>query len=155
TFNFIASHTYAATGSFTITVNIAVPNSHNPNANTVITTANITVPAPTLQSIIVSPTNPSITKGLTQQFTAIGTFSDNSMQNITSQVTWSSATPTVATIDATGKATGVGVGTSVITASLNGITSPGDPLTVTAAAVTVIPVADFDGDRKSEFGVFR
>ncbi len=39
--------------------------------------------APTLQSIAVTPASPSIAKGGTQQFTATGTYSDNSTQNIT------------------------------------------------------------------------
>ena len=49
-------------------------------------------------------------KGATQQFTATGTFSDNTTQNLTSQVTWASATPAVATINAAGLATAVAVG---------------------------------------------
>ncbi len=50
--------------------------------------------APTLQSIAVTPANPSIAKGLTQQFIATGTYeADNSTQNLTSQVTWSSMPP--------------------------------------------------------------
>jgi ABC-type proline/glycine betaine transport system permease subunit len=39
--------------------------------------------AATLQSIAVTPANPSIAKGRTQQFTATGTFSDNSTQDHT------------------------------------------------------------------------
>ena len=46
-------------------------------------------PAPTLTSIAVTPANPTIsTGGGTQQFTATGTYSDLSTQNITTQVTW-------------------------------------------------------------------
>ena len=72
----------------------------------------------TLQSIAVTPANPSIAKGLTQQFTATGTYSDNSTQNLTSQVAWASATPAVATITTGGLATGAGIGTSTISATL-------------------------------------
>ena len=59
-----------------------------------------------------TPANPSVAKGLTQQFTATGTFSDNSTQDLTSQVTWASATTSVATITAAGLATAVATGTS-------------------------------------------
>ena len=52
---------------------------------------------PTLQSIAVTPVNPSIAKGLTQQFTATGTYSDSSTANLTGSVTWASATTSVAT----------------------------------------------------------
>ena len=41
-------------------------------------------------------------KGATQQFTATGTYSDSSTQNLTASVTWASATTTVATITAGG-----------------------------------------------------
>ena len=54
-------------------------------------TDTLTVTAAALVSIAVTPANPSIAKGLTQQFTATGTFTDNSTQNLTSQVTWASA----------------------------------------------------------------
>src|SRR5439155_1039235 len=54
----------------------------------------LTVSAAVLQSIAVTPANPSIAKGATQHYTATGTFSDATTQNLTSQVTWASATPT-------------------------------------------------------------
>ena len=82
----------------------------------------LTVTAATLQSIAVTPANPSIAKGLTQQFTATGTYSDGSTQNLTTQVTWASATTSVATITSGGLATGVATGTSTISATLGGIT---------------------------------
>src|SRR5262249_47472528 len=81
-----------------------------------------------------TPAGPSISKGLTQQFTATGTYTDNSTQSLTGQVTWASGTISVATISSTGLATGVSAGTSGITTALGGITSPSDTLTVTAAA---------------------
>jgi uncharacterized protein YjdB len=74
-----------------------------------------------LQAIAVTPANPSIAKGTTRQFTATGTYSDNSTQNLTNQVTWASATPSVATINAVGLATGVAIGTSTISATLGGV----------------------------------
>ena len=48
-----------------------------------------------LVSIAVTPANPSIGKGATQQFTATGTYSDSSTQNLTSSVTWSSTNTAV------------------------------------------------------------
>src|SRR4029077_89180 len=82
--------------------------------------------ASTLTSIAVTPANPTVPKGLTQQFTATGTFSDSSTQNLTNQVTWASATTSVATISnasgTQGLATAVGQGTSTISATLNGVT---------------------------------
>jgi hypothetical protein len=97
----------------------------------------LTVTAATLQSIAVTPVSPSIAKGQTQQFTATGTYSDSSTQSLTSQATWTSSNTTTATITAAGLASGLAVGTSNITAALNGVTSLADVLTVTAA--TIIP----------------
>jgi hypothetical protein len=78
-------------------------------------------PAATLDSISVTPANPTIAVGATQQFTAIKTFSDSSTQDVTNSVTWSSATPGVAAIMAGGLASSISTGTSVITATSGGI----------------------------------
>ena len=77
--------------------------------------------AVTLVSIAVTPADPSIAKGLTEQFTATGTYSDNSTENLTSEVNWNSATTTVASITDGGLATGLGTGTSTISATLDGV----------------------------------
>ncbi len=83
-------------------------------------TANLTVIS--LTSIAVTPNPASVHVGATVQFTATGTYSDNSSAIITSQVTWSSGTMSVATIAAsTGLATGVTQGSSIITATLGTI----------------------------------
>src|SRR5262249_52662991 len=60
--------------------------------------------AATLQSISLTPGNPSAAVGTSVTFTAIGTFSDNSTQTLTG-VNWASTNTAVATIDSTGKAT--------------------------------------------------
>lgn len=107
---------------------------------TIVGTTTLTVTPPTLVSIAVTPVNPSITKGATQQFIATGTYSDASTQNLTNSVTWSSSNPAVATIAAGGIASGVGTGTSNITATLGSVVSPADTLTVTPATLVSIAV---------------
>lgn len=103
--------------------------------------ATLTVTAPVLQSIVVTPASASIAKGLTQQFIATGTYSDGSTQNITAGATWASGAVSAATIGAsTGLATGVGAGTSLITATQGSTVSPPATLTVTAAALQSISV---------------
>lgn len=99
----------------------------------------LTVTAATLQSIAVTPASPSIATGLTKQFTATGTYSDASTQDITASVTWISGNTSVATIDSGGLATGVAAGSIFITATLDSITG-GTPLTVTAATLQSIAV---------------
>jgi uncharacterized protein YjdB len=95
--------------------------------------ASLTVSAATLVSIAVSPESPTISLGVNQQFTATGTYSDGSTQNITNSVIWSSGTMTVATVSnssgSQGLATSVGVGVSTITATLG--VSASTNLTVT------------------------
>ncbi|MDH4120792.1 MAG: Ig-like domain-containing protein [Deltaproteobacteria bacterium] len=113
-------------------------------------TATLTVGNPNLVSIAVTPANPTVARGKTQQFTATGTFSDANTANLTSAgafgaaaVTWSSATTTNATITAGGLATAVNGGTvggtSVISAVSGGITGT-TTLTVGAAVLASIAV---------------
>ena len=96
-------------------------------------------------SIAVSPGNPSLALGVAGQFTAAGTFTDGSTQDITNAVAWASGTPSVATISGTGVASAVAVGTSAITASLTGVTSPDDTLTVIAPSFVVNTTDDAFG----------
>ncbi len=100
----------------------------------------LTVTAAALVSIAVAPLNPSVAKGLTEQFTATGTYTDGSNANLTTQVDWVSGTTSVATISNTtgsqGLASTLATGTTAITAALSGITSPSDTLTVTAPPPT-------------------
>src|SRR5204862_3558898 len=98
------------------------------------------VTAPALVSIAVTPNTPSIAKGLTQPFTATGTYTDNSTQDLTSSVTWHSSNGAVASINASGVATGLSVGSSNITATSGGITSNTAVLTVTAPTLVSIAV---------------
>jgi len=103
----------------------------------------LTVTAATLVSIQVTPANPSIANGLPKQFTATGIYTDNTTQNLTTQVTWASGTPSTATISnasgSQGLAASAGVGTSTISATL-GTVSGSTSLTVTAATLVSISV---------------
>jgi hypothetical protein len=102
--------------------------------------------APSLSSIAVRPSMPSIVAGTTQSFTAIGTYSDNSQKDLTAQATWVSSTTSVATVGAGANPQpirGLGVGTSTITATV-GTVSGSTVLTVTASSmltsIAVTPV---------------
>ena len=108
------------------------------------TPVTLTVTPATLVSIAITPVNPSIAKGLTQQFSAIGTYSDATTQDVTATATWTSATPATATISnlagSNGLATSVAPGTTVIRAASGAVTSNAQTLTVTAAALVSIAV---------------
>jgi hypothetical protein len=103
----------------------------------------LTVTPATLVSIAVTPVNPSIAKGTKQQFTATGTYSDNSTQNLTATVTWSSSNTGIATVSnaagSNGLATSVATGTTTISAT-SGSESGSTTLTVTAATLVSIAV---------------
>lgn len=80
----------------------------------------LTVTAPVITSLVVSPGNFSIPKGLSQQFKAFLVFTDNSTTDVTSAATWSSTNPGVATITSSGLAHANAQGSSNISATNSG-----------------------------------
>ena len=102
----------------------------------------IVTPA-TLTSITVTPTNPSIVKHTTVQLTAIAHFSDSTTQDLTRQVSWTSADDTVATVSGRlrtkGLVTGIHLGSALITATFDGVQGS-TTVTVTRATLTAITV---------------
>ncbi len=91
----------------------------------------------TVTGIAVTPTNPTITVGSAQQFTATATFSDSTTGNITTIVNWTSSNTAVATITATGLAKGVAQGTTTIQASYSSASG--------STTLTVAPAPSFAG----------
>jgi uncharacterized protein YjdB len=79
--------------------------------------------APDLVSISISPQNSSASVGTTQQFAALGTFSDKSTQDLTSVVGWASSSAGVATVNSSGLVTGVAGGTTKITAVFGAVSA--------------------------------
>jgi hypothetical protein len=70
-----------------------------------------------LVSIAVTPIGPTISLGTTLQLTAIGTYGDGSLQDLTSAVSWNSSNTAIATINTSGLVTGVSAGSATITAN--------------------------------------
>ena len=64
--------------------------------------------------LAVSPLNGSVQPSNTQQFTATGTYSDNSTADVTTQTIWTSSNPAIATISSAGLATAVALGNTTI-----------------------------------------
>ncbi|HTG00071.1 MAG TPA: Ig-like domain-containing protein, partial [Nitrospirota bacterium] len=89
-----------------------------------------------LESIAIQPADPSVAVNINKQFTATGSYSDASTQNLTAMVTWSSSNTGVATISnsatSRGLATAVSAGTTTITAAAGSL-SASTVLTVTSA----------------------
>src|SRR5580704_1845123 len=130
-----------ATGVTAGTANITASLPGRTSNAAVLTVTSATV----LQSIAVTPAFPTLAAGGTQQFTATGTYLNTvtnmtSTQDITGQVTWASATAATATISASGLATAVANGTSVISATLSGVTGQ-TTLTVGTAVAVGLKVA--------------
>ena len=92
-------------------------------------------------TIDVSPTNPSLAAGKSQLFTATGTYSDDSTQDL-ADVTWTSSATAVATIDSLGSAKGLTVGSSSIAATSAGVTGT-TLLTVSPPVVQGITVSSW------------
>ena len=81
----------------------------------------VTVTAATLNSIAVTPANTFIAPANALPFTALGTFSDGSKQDVSLATSWSSDLVNVATVKPTGTVTGQGLGDALITSKLGAI----------------------------------
>ncbi|MBV7437198.1 Ig-like domain-containing protein [Aeromonas sp. sif2416] len=99
--------------------------------------ATLTVTNAITTSIQITPAAKSLPKGTKQQYQAMATFSDNSSQDLTSQVDWDSSDSNVATIDLVGEATAFNEGNTVISAKFQSVTSNTATLEVTDATLTV------------------
>ena len=112
-------------------------------SGTVQGTAMLTVTSPVLTSVAVTPANASIAAGETQQFTATGTYSDGSVQNLTNAATWTSSGPAIASVSPSGAAVALAVGTATISATAGSFTGTAS-LTVTPPVViglNVVPAS--------------
>jgi hypothetical protein len=110
--------------------------------NSVIGSTMLTVAPANLVSVAVTPASASVAKGNKQQFTATGTYTDNSTQDLSSTVTWT-ATAGV-TISNAGLATGSSMGSAIVKATAGSTNSNSAALTVTApvlASITVAPAS--------------
>jgi 6-phosphogluconolactonase (cycloisomerase 2 family) len=98
-----------------------------------------------LNSIKLSPLTATVALGASQSFLADGNFTfasgGSSDLDVSSQVTWASSKPAVATIDNTGKATAVGPGSTNITAtSCDGVMVGTATLTVGGVVATSLVI---------------
>ena len=99
----------------------------------------VTITAPTITSISVTPEGFTVPIGISQQFVATAVYSDGSSQDLVSGVTWTSSLLSAATIDANGSATTLAAGTTTITATVGSLTDS-TTLTVVPAHLTSISV---------------
>ena len=107
-------------------------------------TLQVYTPPPVLTNIMVTPTNPIIGVGTNQQFSATGQYGDGSSQILTNgsagtNLFWSGSSPTVASIDTTGAATGLTNGVTTITATSGSVSGIATLTVVSPPAIAVQP----------------
>ena len=83
--------------------------------------ASLAVTNATVSSITIKPATADIALGSRQAFSATGTFSDGTTEDLGGQVTWSSSDITVAIINNTGAISTTGTGTTTIEAALGAV----------------------------------
>jgi uncharacterized protein YjdB len=101
----------------------------------------VNVQSAVLSSITVRPVNKKIAPFTSQQFQAIGTYTDGSTHNVTGLVSWTSSDTAVATIGGSGRAKALTPGSTTITAtlgSISGLTTL-DVSNVTIVSISVTP----------------
>jgi Bacterial Ig-like domain (group 2) len=94
---------------------------------------------PTLSTVTLAPSTPSIAVGKTQQMTATGTYDNSTTQTITDSASWASSDVAIATVSATGLVTGVVSGSATISATLGGV-SGSTTVNVTVANLASISI---------------
>ena len=119
----------AGVGSATITATLG----------SVMATARVTVSSATLVSIAVTPTNPELPIGLTQQLTATGTFSDHTTQPLGASVVWTTDAPDAVSVAQTGVVTALAPGDAHVTATF-GAMFGATTISVTPAVLAAIQV---------------
>lgn len=106
----------------------SIPTTVTAQFGSVTATTNLTVIAPLLQSIAISPTSLDLTVGTSDRFTVTATFNDGTTQDVTANANWISSVSTAAAVGNTGLAKGQVSGISVaapviITAAYGGLTA--------------------------------
>lgn len=103
--------------------------------------------APVVAQVSITPATVTLAPGATTQLTA--TASTATGQSVaTATLQWSSSAPAVAQVSATGLVSAIAVGTSTISASVNGVTGTATVTSRTAAPTggfqTTVPAVDFN-----------
>jgi hypothetical protein len=94
-------------------------------------------------AIVITPNTTSLRGTETQQFTAMGTFSDGTTKDITATAKWATSNNRIAKIAVTGLATAIAVGTVDISAAQDGVSAK---VSLTVQAPSVLSTTPNDGD---------
>ena len=96
-----------------------------------------TTPPPAVASLVVLPSTTQLTRGHTQQYTAVVKDAEGNIVDGTS-ITWSTACPAVAEIDPTGLVLAVAEGSTTVTAMAGAVISPPVTIVVPAAMTPLV-----------------
>ena len=94
----------------------------------------VTVTDAVLQTLVVTPNEKSLAKGLTQQYIATGHFSNGDEQDLSGEVIWSADPTNIADIDPSGLLTGREIGSATVKAT-RGTVSGTTSVTVSEATL--------------------
>ncbi len=147
-----ASVTWSSSNTNVATVSgSGLGTSHSTGSSTITATlskvtgsSTFTVTNAVLVSIAITPANPKVFLGTLNQFTATGTFSDQSTKDITGSVTWSSSNQSVASINGGGLVTALALGSLTISATSSSITGS-TAVTVQSSVLTSITIFPANG----------
>jgi hypothetical protein len=98
----------------------------------------------TITALQIAPSNASVAPGVTQQYTAMATYGNNTTADVTSQVTWSTTLSSVATISSGGLLTAGALGTATVKAQ-SGSVIASTGVTVTQLQVTSVAISPTNG----------
>jgi hypothetical protein len=145
----IATVTSTPGGNLAFLNALAVTPAANPTtvtarSGTLTVTTNLTVKAPLLQSIAITPTSLNLTGGTSDRLTLTATFNDGTTQDVTTNATWTSSVVTIASVGNTGiakgRVRGVAAGPVTISAAFGNLTSSA-PVTVTTRTLSSLTIS--------------
>jgi hypothetical protein len=122
--------------------------------------SSLTVSNANLLSISVTPAGAAVPLATSQQFVANGSFDDGTQQDISETANWTSSSPTIARIRSLGVVTGIGLGSTTITANSGAVNGTASA-TVDASSVSalnIIPagkIADLTNYQMRAVAVFK
>lgn len=101
----------------------------------------VNVTAATMTAIQISTPSATFAKGQSQQLTAIASYSDGSKADVTEVVNWQIMDPAIASVTPSGLLTGNDIGSTMVTASKDALSSNDLAVVVTNAVMTAIQIS--------------
>ncbi len=106
----------------------------------------VNVTAAILKALQIQPNNNTMKIDETKQLIALGTFSDGSIRNIASDVSWNSSDTSIVTVDSNGRITAISAGDAniIATSETNNSISNTASVTVSPALLTALKIVKAD-----------